>query len=184
MGLHFYRSDVLNARGLYYAVHCFLLVIGVFLFPRYAGVGLPRLRGAAGPLRAYAALAALAAAAVALNYVHPLFTNPFAGQGPFFFTLGPLAWELLWSGLTFGFTFAAAGPRLGRAARHVLLAALTLGGAAWYLPTLRGMNPLDAAAFGAVALALSYLSLTLRQRTGSIWPGLAGHVVVKFLLTW
>jgi hypothetical protein len=183
-GLRFYQSGVINGDAVRNIIHCFVLGVGAFVLPRFAGVGIPRLKGAGWPLYGYLALIAAAAAAVAVNHVRPFYSSPFAGNGPLFFTLGPLAWELLWPGFVYGFATAIAGPRAPAAAGRVLIALLTLAGAAWYAPLLRGLNALEAAAFVGLALAVSFLSLTLRRRTGSIWPGFIGHVVVYFFLAW
>ena len=184
VGLRFYRSELITADALRDGLHCFLLGIGVLVLPRFAGVGVPDVKKGGWALYAYGALAAIAAIVVAANNVRPFFTSPFAGKGPLFFTLGPLAWELMWPGLMFGFATALAGPRRPPAANHALVAVLTLAGTIWYAPLVRWMNPFDAVGFVAVTLAVSFLSLTLRRRTGSIWPGLAGHVLVKFFLVW
>jgi hypothetical protein len=184
MGLRFYASALVSPDAVRSAAHCFLLGILVFVLPRFAGVGRPDVKNGGWALYGYAVVIAVAAAAVAANYVRPLFTSPFAERGPLFFTLGPLAWELMWPGFMFGFSQAILGPRLSAAAGRALLAVLAVAGTAWYVPVIRWLNPLDTIAFVALTLAVSFLSLTLRRRTGSIWPGLAGHVLVKFLLTW
>jgi hypothetical protein len=59
-----------------------------------------------------------------------------------------------------------------------------LAGAAWYAPLVPGLNALEAATFIGLTLTISFLSLTLRRRTGSIWPGFIGHVLVEFFLAW
>ncbi|NIT35263.1 MAG: hypothetical protein GTN49_01995 [candidate division Zixibacteria bacterium] len=183
-GLRFYRSELITADALRDGVHCFLLGVGVLVLPRFAGVGVPDVKKGGWALYAFAALAAAAAVVVVANNVRPFFTSPFAGKGPLFFTLGPLAWELMWPGFVFGFATALVGPRRPPAANRALVAVLTLAGTIWYAPLVRWMNPFDAVGFVAVTLAVSFLSLTLRRRTGSIWPGLAGHVLVKFFLAW
>lgn len=183
-GLRFYHSHLFSGDALRDGIHLFLLAVGVLLFRRFAGVGVPRMKGAGWPLYGYVALVAVAAAAVAVNHVKPFYSSPFAGIGPLFFTLGPLAWELLWPGFVYGFATAIAGPRAPAAANHVLVALLTLAGTALYAPFLPGLNALEAATFIGLTLAISFLSLTLRRRTGSIWPGFVGHVLVMFLLTW
>jgi hypothetical protein len=183
-GLRFYQSFAITGDAVRDGIHCFVLGVGVLVLPRFAGVGLPRLKNAGWAAYGYVALAAIAAIAVVVNYVRPFYWSPFAGKGPLFFTLGPLAWELLWPGFTYGFATALAGPRAPAGVKHALVVVLTLAGTAWYAPLVRWMNPFDAVGFVAVTLAVSFLSLTLRRRTGSIWPGLAGHVLVKFFLTW
>jgi hypothetical protein len=152
--------------------------------PRFAGLGLPDVKKGGWALHGYGAVIAVAAVATAANYVRPFFTSPFAGRGPLFFILGPLAWELMWPGFTFGFSQAILGPQLSAAGGRALAAVLALAGTAWFVPVIRWLNPLDTVAFVGLTFVVSFLSLTLRRRTGSIWPGLAGHVLVKFLLTW
>ncbi len=183
-GLRFYASDLISPDAVRSAAHCLFLGVLVFVLPRFAGVGLPRVKNAGWAAYGYAALAAVAGIAVAANHVRPFFSSPFAGKGPLFFTLGPLAWELLWPGFAYGFATALAGPRATARVYHALVALLTLAGTAWYAPLMRGLNPLETVTFIGLSLATSFLSLTLRRRTGSIWPGLAGHVLVKFFLTW
>ena len=183
-GLRFYQSHFFSVDALRDGIHLFLLAVGVLLFRRFAGVDVPRMKGAGWPLYGYVVLVALTAVAVAVNQVRPFYSSPFAGIGPLFFTLGPLAWELLWPGFVYGFATAIAGPRAPAAANHVLVAILTLAGTAWYAPLLPGLNALEAATFIGLTLAISFLSLTLRRRTGSIWPGFVGHVLVMFFLTW
>jgi hypothetical protein len=183
-GLRFYASPLVTANAVRSAVHCFLLGIAVFILPRFAGVGLPDVRKGGWALYGYGVVIAVAVAATAANYVRPSFTSPFAGRGPLFFTLGPLAWELMWPGFMYGFSRAILGPRLSAVAGPALVVVLALAGTAWFVPVIRWLSPLDTVAFVALTFVVSFLSLTLRRRTGSIWPGLAGHVVVKFLLTW
>jgi hypothetical protein len=183
-GLRFYQSNVINADAVRDVIHCFVLGVGALVLPRFAGVGLPRVKGAGRLVYGYLGLAALAAAAVAVNHVRPFYSSPFAGNGPLFFTLGPLAWELLWPGFVYGFATAFAGPRAPAAVKHALVVVLALAGTAWYAPLLRGLNALEAATFIGLALAVSFLSLALRRRTGSIWSGCVGHVLVYFFLTW
>jgi hypothetical protein len=184
MGLRFYQSTTITPEAVRAGAHCFLLGIAVLLAPRRAGVGFPRLREGGWALWGYGSLIAVAAAAVAANHLHPFFTSPFAGRGPLFFTLGPLAWELMWPGLVYGFATAVMGERASPAGPHILVVLLALAGAAWYLPEIVAMRPYDKIGFVAVTLAINFLSLTLRRRTGSIWPGFAGHLLVKFFLTW
>lgn len=183
-GLRFYQSGVINADAVRDIIHCFVLGIGAFALPRFAGVGVPRLKEAGWPLYGYLALIGVAATAVAANHVRPFYSSPFADNGPLFFTLGPLAWELVWPGFGYGFATAAFGPRAPAVVNRILTVLLTLLGAAWYAPLLRGLNTLEAATFVGLALATGFLSLTLRRRTGSIWPGFIGHVAVYFFLTW
>lgn len=183
-GLRFYQSFVFTGDAVRDAIHCFVLGVGALVLPRFAGVGLPRVKNAGWAAYGYVALAAVAAIVVVVNNVRPFFSGPFAGKGPLFFTLGPLAWELLWPGFAYGFTAALAGAKPPAAATQVLVVVLTLAGTAWYAPLVPGSYPLEAAIFIGLTLAISFLSLTLRRRTGSIWPGLAGHVLVKFILTW
>ena len=183
-GLRFYESYVINADAVRDIVHCFVLGVAALMLPRFAGVAVPRLKGAGWPLYGYVGLAAVTAVAVSANQVRPFYSSPFAGKGPLFFTLGPLAWELLWPGFVYGFASAIAGPRPPAAARHALLAALALAGTAWYASLLRGLNTVETATFLGLSLAVSFLSLALRRRTGGIWPGFAGHVLVFFFLTW
>jgi hypothetical protein len=182
-GLRFQQSYLFSVDGLRDGFHLLLLAVGLILFGRFAGVGLPRLKRLGWALYAYLALIAAAAAAVAANQIRPFYSSPFAGNGPLFFTLGPLAWELLWPGFVYGLAKAVVGPR-APAAAGVLIALLTLAGTAWYAPLMRGFNPPETATFLGLALATSFLNLTLRRRTGSIWPGFAGHVLVWFFLTW
>ena len=184
LGLRFYASTVITANAVRSAAHCFLLGVAVFLLPRFAGVGLPDVKKGGWAFYGYAAVIAVAAAAMAANHIRPFFTSPFAGRGPLFFTLGPLAWELMWPGFMFGFSRAILGPRLSAATGRALVVVLAVAGTAWYVPVIRWLNPLDTIALIALTLVVSFLSLTLRRRTGSIWPGLAGHVLVKFFLTW
>lgn len=183
-GLRFYQPYVITGDAVRDVIHCFVLGVGAFVLPRFAGAGVPRMKGTARLVYGYLGLAALAAAAVAVNHVRPFYSSPFAGNGPLFFTLGPLAWELLWPGFIYGFATAVAGPRVSASARHALVVILALAGTAWYAPLLRGLNPLEAATFTGLTLAVSFLSLALRRRTGSIWPGLVGHILVYFFLTW
>lgn len=183
-GLRFYQSYVINGDAVRDVIHCFVLGVGAFVLPRFAGAGVPRMKGAGWPLYGYLGLAGVVAAAVAFNHVRPFYSSPFAGTGPLFFTLGPLAWELLWPGFVYGFATAIAGPRAPAAVKHALVVILALAGTAWYAPLVPGLNALEAATFIGLALAASFLSLTLRRRTGSIWPGFAGHVLVYFFLTW
>ncbi len=183
-GLRFQQSYLFSVDALRDGVHLLLLGVGLILFGRFAGVGLPRLKRVGWALYAYLALIAAAAAAVAVNQIRPFYSSPFAGNGPLFFTLGPLAWELLWPGFVYGLAKAVAGPRVRAAADGFLIALLTLAGTAWYAPLMRGFNPPETATFLGLALATSFLGLTLRRRTGSIWPGFAGHVLVWFFLTW
>jgi hypothetical protein len=183
-GLRFYQSYVINADAVRDIIHCFVLGVGAFVLPRFAGAGVPRIKRAGGPLYGYLGLAAAAAAAVAFNHVRPFYSSPFAGNGPLFFTLGPLAWELMWPGFVYGFATAVAGPRVSARAKHALVLILALAGTAWYAPLVPGLNAFEAATLIGLAFAVSYLSLTLRRRTGSIWPGFVGHVVVYFFLTW
>jgi hypothetical protein len=184
MGLRFYESPVITADALRDGVHLSLLVVLVFIMPRYAGVRVPEFKKGGWAMWMYAALAGTAAAAVALNHIRPFFSNPFLGRGPLFFTLGPSSWELMWAGFMYGITAALAGEDAAPAVRKGLVPVLAVAGMAWYLPVIPTLRPYDRAAFVAVALAMNFLSLTLRRRTGSIWPGLAGHVLVKFILTW
>jgi hypothetical protein len=183
-GLRFYASPLITANAVRAAAHCFLLGTAVFILPRFAGVGLPDVRKGGWALYGFGVVIAVAVAATVANYVRPSFTSPFAGRGPLFFTLGPLAWELMWPGFMYGFSRAIFGPRLSAVGDQVLVVVLALAGTAWFVPVIRWLNPLDTVAFVALTFVVSFLSLTLRRRTGSIWPGLAGHVVVKFLLTW
>jgi hypothetical protein len=183
-GLRFQQSYYFSAAALRDGVHLLILAVGLLPFGRFAGVRVPQLRGAAPALYAYLALVAGTAFAVAANHVKPFYSSPFAVEGPLFFTLGPLAWELLWPGFVYGFATAIAGARAPAAADRVVVALLTLAGTAWYAPLMRGMNPLETATFIGLALATGFLGLTLRRRTGSIWPGCAGHVMVWFFLTW
>ncbi len=183
-GLHFEQSYLFSVDALRDGVHLLLLGVGVILFGRFAGVGLPRLKGVRWAFYSYFALIVAAAAGVAANQVKPFYSSPFAGNGPLFFTLGPLAWELLWPGFVYGFAKFVAGPRAPAAVDRVIVALLALAGTAWYAPLLRGLNAPETATFLGLALATSFLSLTLRRRTGSIWPGFAGHVLVWFFLTW
>jgi hypothetical protein len=183
-GLHFEQSYLFSVDALRDGVHLLLLGVGVILFGRFAGVGRPRLKGVGWALYAYPALIAAAAASVAANQIKPFYSSPFAGNGPLFFTLGPLAWELLWPGFVYGFAKAVAGVRAPAAADRVIVALLTLAGTAWYAPLMRGLNAPETATFLGIAVATNFLGLTLRRRTGSIWPGFAGHVMVWFFLTW
>lgn len=183
-GLRFYQSGVINGDAVRDIIHCFVLGVGAFVLPRFAGVGIPRMKGTARLVYGYLGLAALAAAAVAVNHVRPFYSSPFAGNGPLFFTLGPLAWELLWPGFVYGFATAIAGPRAPAAVKHALVVVLALAGTAWYAPLVPGLKALEAATFIGLTLAVSFLSLALRRRTGSIWPGFVGHVLVYFFLTW
>jgi hypothetical protein len=183
-GLRFYASTLITPNAVRAATHCFLLGTAVIILPRFAGIGHPDVKKGGWALYGYGVVIAVAGVATAANYVRPFFTSPFAGRGPLFFTLGPLAWELMWPGFTYGFSRAILGPRLSAAGASALVAVLALAGTAWYIPVIRWLNPLDTVAFVALSFVVSFLSLTLRRRTGSIWPGLAGHVLVKFLLTW
>ena len=183
-GLRFYQSYAINADAVRDIIHCFVLGVGALVLPRFAGAGIPRMKGAGWPLYGYLGLAGAVAAAVAVNHVRPFYSSPFAGNGPLFFTLGPLAWELMWPGFVYGFATAIAGPRLCAGVKHALVVILALGGTAWCAPLVPGLNALEAATFIGLALAVSFLSLTLRRRTGSIWPGFVGHVLVYFFLTW
>ncbi len=184
LGLRFYASGLITANAVRSAAHCFLLGAAVFVLPRFAGVGLPDVKKGGWALYGYAVVIAVAAVAMAANHIRPFFTSPFAGRGPLFFTLGPLAWELMWPGFMFGFSRAILGPRPSAAAGRALVVVLAVAGTAWFVPVIRWLNPLDTMAFIALTLVVSFLSLTRRRRTGSIWPGLAGHVLVKFFLTW
>jgi len=184
MALRFYESGTVTPEAVRAGAHCLFLGVGVLLAPRRAGVGLPRLRAGGWALWGYGILIAVAGAAVAANHLRPFFSSPFAGRGPLFFTLGPLAWEVMWPGLVFGLAAAIMGERASPAGPHILVVTLTLAGAAWYLPDIVAMRPFDKIGFVAVTLAINFLSLTLRRRTGSIWPGFAGHLLVKFFLTW
>jgi hypothetical protein len=183
-GLHFYRTDLISAETVRDGIHCFFLAVAVFIFPRFAGLGVPHLRRAGWPLVGFGVLSLVAVAALAAVRVNPELTNPFAGHGPFFFTLGPAAWEVMWPGLIYGFAVAAAGPRLTPFWHHALIAVLTVAAAAYYVPVLVGMRPYDKIAFLAATLAINFLSFHLRRRAASVWPGMAGHLVVKFILTW
>lgn len=183
-GLHFEQSYLFSVDTLRDGVHLLLLGIGLTLFGRFAGVGLPRFKGIRWALYSYLAVVAAVAAGVAANQVKPFYSSPFAGNGPLFFTLGPLAWELLWPGFVYGFAKAVAGTRTPAAVDRILIAFVTLAGTAWYAPLLRGLNAPETATFLGLAVATSFLGLTLRRRTGSIWPGFAGHVLVWFFLTW
>lgn len=183
-GLRFYASSVVTANAVRATVHCFLLVTAVLILPRFAGVGLPDIKQGGWALYGYGVVIAVAAAATLTNYFRPFFTSPFEGRGPLFFTLGPLAWELMWPGFMYGFSRAILGPRFAAAGDRVLVVVLALAGTAWFVPVIRWLSPLDTVAFVALTFVVGFLSLTLRRRTGSIWPGLAGHVLVKFLLTW
>jgi hypothetical protein len=183
-GLRFYASALITANAVRAAAHCFLLGTAVLMLPRFAGVGLPDLKKGGGAFYGYGVVIAVATVAAAANYVRPFFTSPFEGRGPLFFTLGPLAWELMWPGFVFGISQAILGPRLSAAGGRALVVVLALAGTGWFVPVIRWLNPLDTVAFVALSFVVSFLSLTLRRRTGSIWPGLAGHVLVKFLLTW
>jgi hypothetical protein len=184
MGLRFYGSDVVTAEAVRDDVQVFFLICAVFLFPRFAGLGYPNLRAAGWPLYGYLILLALAVAAVGLNRIAHAFTNPFAGHGPFFFTLGPAGWELMWPGLIFGFAAALAGERFPPKGLFAIATVFAIAGAAWYVPVFVGMRPMDKVAFVGVTIVINFLSFHLRRRTGSIWLGLAGHLLVKFLLTW
>jgi hypothetical protein len=184
LGLRFYASNLITPDAVQAAAHCFLLGTTVFLLPRFAGLGSPDVKKGGWALYGYAAVIVGAGAAVAANHIRPFFTSPFAERGPLFFTLGPLAWEMMWPGFIFGFSRAILGPGLSNAGSGALVAVLAVAGTAWYAPVIRWLNPLDTVGFIALTLAVSFLSLTLRRRTGSIWPGLAGHVLVKFFLTW
>jgi hypothetical protein len=183
-GLRFYSSFLITPSAVRAAAHCCLLGIAVFILPRFAGVGSADVRRGGWALYGYGVVIGLAAVATAANHIRPLFTSPFAGRGPLFFTLAPLAWELMWPGFVYGFSRAILGPRLSAAGERFLAVVLALAGTAWFVPVIRWLNPLDTVAFVALTFIVSFLSLTLRRRTGSIWPGLAGHVLVKFLLTW
>ncbi len=184
MGLHFYASPIFAADALWYIIHCLFLAVALFLFPHFAGLGLPRLAGARRPLLVYGAVVALSGLAALVNHRFVFFTNPFAGRGPLFFTLGPLAWEVMWSGFLFGFAAALLGPRAEGHGGDVMVGVLALGGVVWYTPVINWLSKFDAAGFVLVTLVINTLSLTLRRRTGSIWAGLAGHLLVKFILTW
>jgi len=183
-GFRFYASELITAEAVRDGVHCFFLAIAVFLFSRFAGLGAPSVRKAGWPLAGYGVLIALAVAAVAAVRIYPGFTNPFTGHGPFFFTLGPAAWEVMWPGVIYGFAVAAAGPERGVTADRVLTVAGTLTSTAYYVPLFIGMRPYDKIAFVAVTLAMNFFSFNLRRRTGSVWMGMAGHLLVKFVLTW
>jgi hypothetical protein len=65
-----------------------------------------------------------------------------------------------------------------------LIILLTVAAAAYYVPLFVGMRPFDKLGFLGATLAINFLSFHLRRRTGSVWPGMAGHLVVKFILTW
>lgn len=184
MGLHFYDSPVFTADALWYLAHCLFLAVAVFLFPSYAAIRLPRLYKVKRIIFAYVAFLLAAGVVTAANYGRQYFTNPFAGRGPFFFTLGPLAWEITWPGFAFGFGAALLGKRVNDRWGTVLVGALALAGVVWYFPIIRWLSRLDAGAFVALTLVINLLSLTLRRRTGSILPGLAGHLLMKFILTW
>ncbi|MGD8719376.1 MAG: hypothetical protein PVH29_11215 [Candidatus Zixiibacteriota bacterium] len=184
VGLRFYKSPVITVDALRDGVHLCLLTVLLFTIPRYAGVGVPEIKKSGWATWAYVALAGTATAAVVANHIRPFFSNPFLGRGPLFFTLGPLSWELTWAGFIYGFASALAGENAPPAVRNGLVIILALAGMAWYAPVIPALRPYDRAGFLAVALAVNFLSLTLRRRTGSIWPGLAGHVLVKFILTW
>jgi len=183
-GLRFYASSLITPNAVRAAAHCFLLGTAVLILPRFAGIGLPDVKKGGWALYGYGVVIAVAAVATLANYIRPFFTSPFEGRGPLFFTLGPLAWELMWPGFTYGFSRALLGPRLSAVAGPALVVVLAVAGTAWFVPVIRWLNPLDTVAFVALSFAVSFLSLTLRRRTGSIWPGLAGHVLVKFFLTW
>jgi len=142
------------------------------------------MKGTRPLLIVYAIILGAAGIITAVNYGRQYFTNPFAGRGPLFFTLGPLAWEVIWSGFTFGVASTLLGKRAARPWGVTLAVALALGGVAWYFPIIRWLSRLDAAAFAALTLVINLLSLTLRRQTGSIIPGLAGHLLMKFILTW
>lgn len=184
MGLRFYASDVVTAEAVRDVTQLLFLLCAVFLFPRFAGLGHPNPKAAGWPLYGYLVLIALVGAAVGINRAAHLFTNPFAGHGPFFFTVGPAAWELMWPGLTFGFAAAIAGERFPPKNFLIVATLFAVAGALWYVPVFIGMRPMDKLAFVGVAIIINFLSLHLRRRTGSIWLGLAGHLLVKFLLTW
>jgi hypothetical protein len=183
-GIRFYGTDVVTAEAVRDGIHVFFLATGIFLFGRFAALGAPRLRQGGWPLVGYGALAALAAVAVLASHLTPHFTNPFADHGPLFFTLGPAAWELMWPGFIYGFALAAAGPRLTAFWHQALIILLAFAAAAYYIPVFMGMRPYDKLGFVGATLAINFLSFQLRRRTGSIWPGMAGHLLVKFILTW
>lgn len=183
LGLHFHASETFTPAVMRDAVTLLGLLILVYLFPSPAALGRPDVRGAKNVLIAYASVASLTAALFLLNRTLTLFSAPFSNRGPFFFTLGPAAWELLWSGYVFSLTAALLrleGRPLASAAAVVVLA---MAGAAWYLPLLVVLRPLDAAGFAGISFIIGVLSLETRRRTGSIWAGLAGHMLVKFFLT-
>jgi len=183
-GLHFYASDLITADALRDGIHFFVLLIAILMFTAYAGVGRPRIRDAGWPLAGYGVLAVLALVAVLLTHAGTSFTNPFAGRGPFFFTLGPAAWELLWPGLAYGFAVAAAEPLLTDFRHQLLILLLAVAGATYYIPVFVGMRPYDMVAFVGVTCVINFLSFQLRRRTGSVWLGMAGHLIVNFILTW
>ena len=184
MGLHFYGSSVFTADTLWYGIHCVLLALGAFLWPHQAGLTLPRFGPARRVLALYAVVIGVTAAAAGINYQLHLFTNPFSGRGPFFFTLGPLAWEAMWPGLVYGFAARLLDTRApGRIGRTVAVV-LAVASVGWYIPILGWLSRLDAAFFIAMTLGINLFSLALRRRTASILPGLACHLLMKFILTW
>jgi len=184
MGLHFHASESFTPAVMRDAVLLFCLIVAVYLFPSWGALGRPDMRFAKPVLVAYGGLIALAGLVFFLNRVVPFFSAPFSRRGPFFFTLGPAAWELLWSGFIFSLTAALLRWEERRGAAAVIVVVLAAAGAAWYVPLIVALRPWDAAGFAAISFVIGVVSLEARRRTGSIWVGLAGHVLVKFFLTW